>query len=205
MFVIGITGGIGSGKSFVSKVLKEEFGAECIDTDSIAHLLMKKGEEAYTKIVQSFGDGILSSSLEIDRKKLREVVFRDPKKLKTLNSIVHPLVEEEVDRRLSRFRAEKIDLVCLETALLHEVGYEKKCDEVWFVSANQDERIRRLIANRGLTKEACEAIIKKQADEEAYRNDSDRMIENSSSEGETVRQIKQIIELIGGGKYAGTT
>lgn len=205
MFVIGITGGIGSGKSFVTKVMASEFGAKIIDTDSIAHSLLKRGEVAYPKIVNAFGEEILDSFLEIDRKKLGEIVFSEKEKLVLLNSIVHPLVENEVDKRLSEFLKDQCEFVCLETALLHDVGYEKKCNEVWFVYAEKNERVKRLMAGRALSKETCEAVIQRQASEDVYKTFSDRVIDNSLSEVDTVNQIRRMINLIRGGKNARTT
>lgn len=205
MIVIGITGGIGSGKSFVTKLLKEEFGAAVIDTDSIGHDLILKDGAAYEKVLSTFGPQILDERENIDRKKLGNLVFHDEKKLGLLNKIIHPLVEAEVDRRLHLLEAEGVPLACLETAILKDVGYEKKCDEVWFVYSEKEKRMERLLASRSITEEKVEAIFNKQRSDEAYRMSSDRVIDNSFSNEETLDQIRLAMNLIRGGKNAGTT
>lgn len=205
MIVIGITGGIGSGKSFVTKLLKEEFGAAVIDTDSIGHDLILKDGAAYEKVLSTFGPQILDERENIDRKKLGNLVFHDEKKLGLLNKIIHPLVEAEVDRRLRLLEAEGFPLACLETAILKDVGYEKKCDEVWFVYSEKEKRMERLLASRSITEEKVEAIFNKQRSDEAYRMSSDRVIDNSFSNEETLDQIRLAMNLIRGGKNAGTT
>lgn len=205
MIVIGITGGIGSGKSFVTNLLKEEFGAAVIDTDSIGHDLILKDGAAYEKVLSTFGPQILDERENIDRKKLGNLVFHDEKKLGLLNKIIHPLVEAEVDRRLRLLEAEGVPLACLETAILKDVGYEKKCDEVWFVYSEKEKRMERLLASRSITEEKVEAIFNKQRSDEAYRMSSDRVIDNSFSNEETLDQIRLAMNLIRGGKNAGTT
>lgn len=199
MFVIGITGGIGSGKSFVSRVLKEEFQAGFINTDSIAHELLEKGRLTYEAVVKEFGRDILNENGEINRKILGNLVFSDKKKLEILNSLLHPSVEKEVDRRLLEYEKEGFQFVCLETAILFDVGYEKKCNEVWFVFTDKGTRLRRLMASRNLSEKTCEDIFKKQKSDEEYKIKSDRIIDNSLTEDNTIKEIRKIIALIRGG------
>lgn len=205
MFVIGITGGIGSGKSFVSRVLKEEFQAAFINTDKIGHELLKKGKTTYEAVLAYFGEAILNKEGEIDRKSLGNLVFSDKEKLEVLNHLLHPSVEKEVDRKLAAYEKEGYEFVCIETAILFEVGYEKKCNEVWFVFANEETRLKRLVKDRNLSEKACKERFRRQKSEEDFKSKSDRIIDNSKNEEDTVLQIRNFIALIRGGKNAGIT
>lgn len=193
MLVFGITGGIGSGKSLVTKIMKEKFHSAVIDTDSIGHELLLKQGKAYSQVLAAFGNEILDKSGEISRKKLGSIVFSDQEKLKVLNAIVHPLVEKEVDDKIEIFRKEGYSFLCLETALLIEVGYDKKCDEVWFVYADEEIRVRRLMEKRGLSKEKVTSILEKQSLEKEFRKIANRVIDNSKEECDTENQIREII------------
>lgn len=205
MFVIGITGGIGSGKSLVMRLMKEEFSSAVIDTDSIGHELLQKEKKTYKEVVRVFGREILDTKQEIDRKKLGSLVFSDKKKLEALNGILHPAVEKEVDKRLLEFEKENFPFVCLETALLFDVGYEKKCDEVWFVYTDEETRMKRLMKNRNLSEKNCKAIFNKQRSSEEFKTRSDRTIDNSLGEKEVLSQLRKIVALIRGGRNAGIT
>lgn len=193
MLVLGITGGIGSGKSLVTKIMKKVFHSAVIDTDSIGHELLLRNGKAYKRVVAVFGKEILSEDGEINRKKLGEIVFSERKKLEELNSIVHPLVEEEVDSRIKEAEKKGYAFVCLETALLIEVGYDKKCDEIWFVYADTETRIRRLVKKRGLSVERVKAILEKQKSEEEFKKIAHRIINNSKNEKDTENQIREIV------------
>ena len=192
--VIGITGGIGSGKSVVTSLLRDKFDAAVIDTDTIGHEVMEIGKSAYKKVVETFGNKVIAEDGSIDRKKLGSLVFDNRELLCKLNDIIHPAVEAEVDKRIAEFTKKKYKYIALETALLIKVGYNRKCDKVWFVYADKDIRIKRLYDNRGIGKEKAGKIFESQNTEEEFRQIADDVIDNSGSEAETEIQIKNILE-----------
>ena len=192
--VIGITGGIGSGKSLVTKLLQAKFGAAVIDTDTVGHEVMEIGTKAYYEIVDVFGKEVLSEDKSVDRKILGDKVFGNEALLTKLNNIIHPAVEAEVDKRIEDFIKKNYKYIALETALLIKVGYNRKCDKVWFVYADKDIRLKRLYDNRGIGKEKAGKIFESQNTEEEFRQIADDIIDNSGSESETEIQIKNILE-----------
>ena len=192
--VIGITGGIGSGKSVVTSLLRDKFDAAVIDTDTIGHEVMEIGKSAYKKVVEIFGNKVIAEDGSIDRKKLGSLVFDNRELLCKLNDIIHPAVEAEVDKRIAEFTQKKYKYIALETALLIKVGYNRKCDKVWFVYADKDIRLKRLYNNRGIGKEKAGKIFESQNTEEEFRQIADDIIDNSGSEAETEIQIKNILE-----------
>ena len=203
--VIGVTGGIGSGKSVVTKLLHNKFNAAIIDTDTIGHEVMEVGKKAYKQVVDCFGEEILAYDNSIDRKKLGNMVFGNNELLLKLNNIIHPAVELEVDRRIAEFKKKNYNYIVLETALLIKVGYNIKCDKIWFVYADSDVRIKRLYDNRGIHKEKAVKIFESQNSEEEFRKIADDVIDNSGTESETEIQIKNILESYRGGHHAGIT
>jgi len=192
--VIGITGGIGSGKSVVTSLLRDKFDAAVIDTDTIGHEVMEIGKSAYKKVVEIFGNKVIAEDGSIDRKKLGSLVFDNRELLCKLNDIIHPAVEAEVDKRIAEFTQKKYKYIALETALLIKVGYNRKCDKVWFVYADKDIRLKRLYDNRGIDKGKAGKIFESQNTEEEFRQIADDVIDNSGSEAETEIQIKNILE-----------
>lgn len=192
--VIGITGGIGSGKSVVTSLLRDKFGAAVIDTDTIGHEVMEIGKSAYKKVVKAFGYKVLAEDGSINRKKLGNLVFENKELLSKLNSIIHPAVEMEVDKRIDEFIKKNYKYIALETALLIKVGYNIKCDKIWFVYADKDVRLKRLYDYRGMDREKAIKIFESQSSEEEFREIADDVIDNSGSEPETEIQIKNILE-----------
>ena len=192
--VIGITGGIGSGKSVVTSLLRDKFDAAVIDTDTIGHEIMEIGKSAYKKVVEIFGNKVIAEDGSIDRKKLGSLVFDNRELLCKLNDIIHPAVEAEVDKRIAEFTQKKYKYIALETALLIKVRYNRKCDKVWFVYADKDIRLKRLYDNRGIDKEKAGKIFESQNTEEEFRQIADDIIDNSGSEAETEIKIKNILE-----------
>ena len=192
--VIGITGGIGSGKSVVTSLLRDKFDAAVIDTDTIGHEIMEIGKSAYKKVVEIFGNKVIAEDGSIDRKKLGSLVFDNRELLCKLNDIIHPAVEAEVDKRIAEFTQKKYKYIALETALLIKVRYNRKCDKVWFVYADKDIRLKRLYENRGIGKEKAIKIFESQNTEEEFRQIADDIIDNSGSEADTEIQIKNILE-----------
>lgn len=191
MKIIGITGGIGTGKSTILHLLQEKYGAYIIETDRLAHTLMEPGQSVYSQIISCFGDGILSDNQTIDRNKLGAIVFSNPEKLQMLNEIVHPGVKRYILDDISKKRTlQDITLYVIEAALLIEDGYKVICDELWYIYTKEDVRIKRLMANRGGKKEKWEAVIANQSKEAYYLENCDYVIENN----DCFEKTKEIIE-----------
>lgn len=194
MKVIGITGGIGTGKSTVLKILEKEYNAYIVETDKLAHRLMLPGEATYIKIVDCFGNEILQHDMTIDRGKLGRIVFQNEEKLKQLNEIVHPAVKQHILKDIEdKKQNESISYYVIEAALLIEDGYKQICDELWYIYASQSIRIERLIKGRGGNKEKWLQVIKNQSSEDFYRANCDIIIDNGQGVDKTVNTIKELL------------
>ena len=175
--VIGLTGGVGCGKSTVMEILQREYGAKLLIADDIGHVVMEKGHPAYDAVREQFGEGILCEDGSIDRGALAQLVYADERKLNQLNAIIHPCVVEEISEKLQEWRTEP--LIVLETAILFETGCEAFCDEIWGIHTNREIRIKRLMESRGYTREKAESIMKQQMGEEEYQKRCDRVLPNN--------------------------
>lgn len=192
MRIIGITGGIGSGKSEVLRYMAG-CGAHVVEADRVAHTLMGKGGTAYQSIVEYFGEAILDGEGEIDRKALGGIVFQDEEKLKALNGIVHPAVKAYILSDIEVHRAYGTIYYVIEAALLIQDGYKAICDELWYIYVNRDDRIRRLVAGRGGDAKQYSAVMQSQENEEFYRKYCDVVIDNSGSLADTQNAIKALL------------
>lgn len=199
MFILGITGGIGTGKSTVLDILKTEYNAYILEADKVAHLLMMPGKSAFNDIVATFGEDILTEKGIIDRNILGKRVMSESSSLEKLNSIVHPAVKEYIIQDISEKRrglldqsdnTDKQSLYVIEAALLIQDGYKEICDEIWSIITSEDIRIERLIASRGYTEEKARGFIKNQASDEYFISNSDRVLYNNGSSEELMTAIK---------------
>jgi dephospho-CoA kinase len=173
MFVIGLTGNFGTGKTTVSQILAE-LGAVIIDADKLGHELLQPDAETYGEIVAAFGKSILKPNGEIDRNKLGKLVFADSAALNRLNRILHPRIYEIVKRKIEEYRRADTKIVVLEAALLIEgVGLMSLVDQVWVTTAPEATIVRRLKSQRGLEEEQILARLQAQmpAEEKAKRAD----------------------------------
>lgn len=192
---IGITGGVGAGKSTILQILKEKYDAHLIMADDVAKELMRKGKSAYREIVRTFGKEVLAEDGEFDRHKLASIVYADEEKRLSINQIVHPLVKKAIlkeKKTVSREYPEK--LIVLEAALLIEDGYKELLDELWGVIADKEVRIRRLMDSRGYSRAKSESIIASQLSDDEFRRACDFIIDNSGTLEETQRQIEVYFE-----------
>lgn len=195
MRVIGITGGVGCGKSTVIEEFCKSYRARAIFADDVAKQLMKKGEAAYRQIVDVFGENILAEDGELDRERLAQIVFANKNKLMMLNSIVHPAVKKYILEEATKERlCEEHDYLLIEAALLIEDHYEVICDEFWYIYARLDVRKKRLKESRGYTEQKIDSILKNQSSEERFRQCCAVTIDNSNSLEEAMAQIKKILE-----------
>ena len=198
MKFIGITGGVGAGKSAVLDYLATKPGVRVMLADEIAHELMKKGTACYDKILAAFKDAdILDASGEFDRGKLAFVIFSDEKKREKMNGIVHPAVKEYVKEqyRLEKARGQLSCLV-LEAALLIEEHYDEICDELWYIYTREEIREARLMESRGYSKEKVQQIFSSQLKEAEYRKHCSVVIDNNEGLEEMQRQIDEAVRAI---------
>lgn len=198
--IIGITGGVGTGKSTILEILEKEYEAKIIMADEVAKFLQEPGNKCYQPIVDEFGEGILDMDQPghpINRGKLAEIVFADEGKLEDLNYIVHPIVKTEIMCEISGIYHQDVEsLIVVEAALLIEAGYTAFTDELWIVTADKETRIARLMESRGYSREKCEAIMKTQLDFELFYDDASLIIDNSGSIEETRKQIAERLDEI---------
>ena len=189
--IIGITGGVGSGKSRVLEFLEKEFQAKIILADQVAHDLMEPEKEGYQQVVKALGTGFLKSDGQIDRTKLADLIFHDQNALHTMNQIIHPMTWAAI--RKTAFSARE-DLVVVESALM---GEEQRAEygEIWYIFTEMETRIQRLMESRGYSREKCLDVISSQKKEEEFRAISDRVIDNSGPFEDTKRQIEAILSL----------
>ena len=168
MKVIGLTGGIGAGKSTIANLCQDNFKAAVIETDQVAKDQMRPGGCSYDEVVREFGCEILQPNQEIDRAMLAKIIFSDPRKVKRMNAITHPLVKEFTLQEIQRLKDTNLyEAVLVETALLFEAKFDVFCDETWCVYASKETRKARLYQNRGYSHEKIEAIFLNQ-DKDQY-------------------------------------
>jgi len=190
--VIGLTGGIASGKSFVGRQLRE-LGALIVDADRIAREVVEPGKPAYHMILQEFGENILNSDGSLNRQLLGRLVFADPEKLDRLNRITRPFIIAEIEKLLKYYSTSHPHrVVVLEAPLLYEAGLEKMVDEVWVVYVDFPTQLRRLMERDGLPlEEACRRIAAQLPLAEKVKR-ARRVIDNQGSPEETRLQVRKI-------------
>lgn len=189
--VIGIVGGVGSGKSTVLEYLENRHNAYIIESDKVARKIIEPGHEAYKRVLDAFPEISVYNDGFINRTQLAQIVFTDKKKLELLNSITHPEAIREIKEMI--FEQKNSNIIVVESALLIGTEIEKSCDEIWFVYCEQEERIKRLIENRGYSREGALDIIKNQMSDDEFNAISDEFIDNSNSKVKTEEQIDIIL------------
>lgn len=190
MKVIGLTGGVGSGKSLAAQLLKEEFHAQLLISDELGHVAMEPGSTGYQKIIERFGEEVLSADGSIHREALAAVIFQDEVARKDLNGIIHPVVLEYIKNYI-RERNHQKGIIILESAILFESGCDQFCEEIWYVRVSEETRKKRLAQNRGYSEEKSAAIMAKQLSEEEFLSRCQVVIENNGTKEELLEQIRQ--------------
>jgi len=194
MLIVGLTGGVASGKTAVSQALKEE-GAYIIDADQIARELVRPHTPAWNELVRVFGKAILDVDGSIDRKKLADKVFADPNQRKLLNQILHPLITEEMDRRTRELGQKNPEAIAvIDAPLLIEVGYHRKVDKLIVVSSTQTQQIERLEERDGISSEEAVRILSSQMPVEEKAKLADFVIRNEGSLAETRERVKEVFQ-----------
>lgn len=190
MKTIGLTGGIGSGKSTVSQILVE-LGAFVIDADKVGHEIYLPGKEAWQQVTAAFGRDILAPDQTIDRKKLGALVFGSDEARKKLNEIVHPLMFQDIDRRIKAKRATGFTKpIVIEAAILIEANWLPLADEVWLIVTNKTVVIDRVATQRGMAAKDTEARIASQLSDSERRKHAQVVIENDGSLEELQQKIR---------------
>jgi dephospho-CoA kinase len=193
--LIGLTGGVGSGKSTVSRLL-QKLGASLVDADAIVHELQAKGAPLLGDIVDAFGPGVLTGSGELDREALAALVFSDADARQRLNAIVHPAVGVEMARRIEEARKSHAPLVIVDIPLLLETGRRAGFDAVVVVYCRESQQIERQQARDGSSREEAEQRVHAQLSIDEKRRMADHVIDNSGSLEETDRQVRALYEAL---------
>ena len=196
MKIIGITGGVGAGKSTVLDHLEKQYNACVLQADKIGHLVMEPGGICYGQVIALFGKQIIKNDKTIDRKMVSDVVFAHEEMRQKLDDIIHPAVKSYILDKIEEQKKAGCTLMIVEAALLLEDHYDAFCDKVWYIHTDQEIRIERLMSSRGYTREKAENIIARQATEGFFREHADYIIHNNGDLDETWRQIEEGIRAL---------
>ncbi|HOJ80891.1 MAG TPA: dephospho-CoA kinase [Clostridiales bacterium] len=189
MKIIGVTGGIGSGKSSVARILKD-LGAAVIDADVLAKSVTSAGGKAFDELVGYFGEEIVGDDGEIDRKKLAHAAFSDEEKLKMLNAITHKHIAEKIYDTVEVLKnTGKWDTIVIDAPIPIEKGFIDLADEIWVVVADRETRIRRAMERSGYTYDEVAARIDSQMSEDEYLELADEVIRN----GDSIEELEQTV------------
>ncbi len=192
MKIIGLTGGIGSGKSTVASILKD-LGAVLIDSDKVGHEVLNPGTPGWHEVIETFGQDILSPHGTIDRQKLAQIVFKNPEALGKLNQIVHPKIEREVQSRLKKFQEQGIDVVVIEAALINEAFWSSRAEQIWVVKTPKEITLRRL-KERGMNESESLARMASQYPAEEHVKHGLVIINNDCRGGRFTSQSGKTLE-----------
>jgi dephospho-CoA kinase len=191
MLVIGLTGGIGTGKSEVTRLL-QGLGAKVINADQVGHEAYKPDSESWQELVKAFGDDILQTNREIDRRKLGAIVFGDPDQLSKLNSIMHPRMARIVSEQLEDLRVQGAQVVVVEAALLFEAGWDSLVDEVWSTDSPVETVIERLQARNGMSAEEVLKRIDSQMDRSERLSRAQVTVDNGGDVADLESTVREL-------------
>jgi dephospho-CoA kinase len=193
--VIGLTGGIGSGKSTVSRFLAE-LGAAVIDADKIGHEVYRPDTDTWRELVKTFGRGILAADNTIDRKKLGAIVFSNEEELKRINAIIHPQITEIIKKQIDDYRRKEAKVIVLDAPVLLEAHAKNLVDEVWVVVADKENVIKRAVARTGLREEQIRDRIRAQMSKTERIKNAQVIIYNDGTPEDLRGKIKNLWEQI---------
>lgn len=191
--VIGITGGVGAGKSYVMEYLHSCYGVFVILADDVARQLQMPGQRVYHKMVELLGEECLSENGELNRNYVAQKMFQEEALRLQINNIVHPEVKQEIITLISEAQ-KQYQHIAVEAALLIEEQYDEICDELWYVDAADEIRIERLAQARGYSKEKSLDIMKNQLPREMFQLHCQRVIDNSGSKEDLKHQLDEIFK-----------
>lgn len=196
MIIIGVTGGIGSGKSTVSKILSD-CGAEIVDADLIAREVTGKGGKALEELTAFFGNSVLDNKGQLDRTKMAGLVFGNPEKLEALNKITHKYIIIRICENIDRAkRDKKPDIIVIDAPIPVEHGFLDLVDSVWVVAADRNTRIERIMERSGLDRDSALKRIESQISDEAYLEIADEVIYNNGNKEELRMKVLQLLNTL---------
>ncbi|WP_299447856.1 dephospho-CoA kinase [uncultured Phascolarctobacterium sp.] len=197
MKIIGLTGGIASGKSTVSAELRR-LGVPVFDADQEAKDAVAKGSEGLALVVQAFGAEYLTADGEMDRAKISALVFSDKQALKTLEAILHKIVWQNAEKFLQQCRQKGVQAAVLDVPLLIETGWHKQADSVWLVAVSREQQIKRAMLRSGMTEDEVAARIAAQMSLEEKKKYADVILDNSGSLEATLAAVhRELAQLVG--------
>ena len=195
MRLIGITGGVGAGKTEILSFIKKHYNCEIHLADVVAKKIQEPGEVCYNKVVALLGNDVLAPDGSIDKGKMATKIFLNTDLLRKINDIVHPAVREYLEQAVQKAKQDgNVELFFIEAALLIESGYRDFVDEMWYIYADDAVRRERLRKNRGYSPEKITKIMESQLSDEAFREGSDFVIDNSGDLEKAFMQIKMRLE-----------
>lgn len=195
MRIIGVTGGVGAGKSAILNYIKEHYKCRIYLADDVANELKRPGTDCYEKLVNLLGKDVLNPDGTIDKKRMSGKIFNDGVLLSEVNGILHPAVREYLLNAMEEAKNDpETELFFVEAALLIECGYKTLVDEMWYIYADRDTRRRRLKENRHYNDDRIDSIIASQLSEEEFRKNCDFMIDNSGTLQKSFTQIDEKLE-----------
>lgn len=196
MLKIGLCGGMGAGKTEVSRILAK-MGVPSINTDELSRTACEKGSECVNELVQFFGKSILASDGSLDRKALAKIAFSKAEYTNKLNKITHPHITDVMNRQLEEFEKQGVSAVFIDAPLLFESGLDKEFDFNVAVIADEESRIARALKRDGITREAAIERMKKQKSNDFLIENCDYYIENNGSSEELEQKVKDLALKLG--------
>ena len=195
MKLIGVTGGVGAGKSQVLGYIRDTYKARILLADEAANDLKKPGMPCYEPVIATLGRQILQEDGTINNKKMAEAIFASSEKLAQINAIIHPAVRTYIMEQIRLERESGVnDFFFLEAALLIEEGYDCICDELWYIYTTEENRRKRLMESRGYSKEKVAQIFQSQLSEETYRKYCATVIDNNGAKEDAIRQVAGLLK-----------
>ena len=190
MKVIGITGGVGAGKTAVLSYIRDNYNCKVVLADEVAHQVKEPGEVCYERLIALLGKEVLWEDGTINKSKMAEMIFYSDALLEEVNAIIHPAVKESIERTIAQEKEKNLlDFLIIEAALLIEAGYMDIVDEMWYIYADEAVRRERLKATRGYSDEKIDSIMEEQLSEAEFKANCKVVIDNSRSLLEAYEQV----------------
>ena len=191
MRIIGVTGGVGSGKSAVLNYIEEHFDSRIVNADEVGHMLMMPGRECYEPVIELFGEWVVKEDGSLNRSMIGDIVFDSPAMLKKLDDIIHPAVKKYILREIEKSKKEDTKFFFIEAAILLEEKYDEICDEVWYIYCEKEVRMERLRRDRGYSDEQIRQRMENQLSEEEFEARCDFQLYNDEDVAHTYLQIER--------------
>lgn len=191
MRIIGVTGGVGSGKSAVLNYIEEHFDSRIVKADEVGHMLMMPGRECYEPVIELFGEWVVKEDGSLNRSMIGDIVFDSPAMLKKLDDIIHPAVKKYILREIEKSKKEDTKFFFIEAAILLEEKYDEICDEVWYIYCEKEVRMERLRRDRGYSDEQIRQRMENQLSEEEFEARCDFQLYNDEDVAHTYLQLER--------------